>query len=524
MSWIGPVSRNQVPGRPGTRGTRERQPTVRAAALKVDGARRIRLLIICALLTTLLTLMLGGRGAHAVVVELNLDELTLRADLILYGNVLTMKSAWNADRTMIYTQVVVIVTNQIKGRADAKEVVIQMPGGVVGDVGLAVSDTPEFAQGEEVVVFLEASHTANYEVSGWWQGKYHVERGWVHNRGMKYPVKLHDLINQVVGIMDAHSIPSSLEPDWEQNLPRPSATPPDFGGVSISNFVYNGLHWPDPNPMGEDYLVNTNIVDDDVTPSQALAAVQAAADTWNAVPTANFVFTYGGTSSATELSNPPNGSNEIFWNELGQTGTLAMTQWWYNPSTGIIVESDQVINDSYNWDVSGSPSGGEFDLESVVLHEFGHYLSLGHDPDPAAVMYYASSAGSVHRTLHQNDIDGISFIYPGTAPTSTPTATPTATSTPSPTPTATPTATSTPSPTPTATPTATATPTSTPCVLFGDFDGDGDVDVNDIMLVANCWQMTTEDPDCAPYDLDGDGTITVVDIMLVAAQWGETCP
>ena len=68
-----------------------------------------------------------------------------------------------------------------------------------------------------------------------------------------------------------------------------------------------------------------------------------------------------------------------------------------------------------------------------------------------------------------------------------------------------------------------ASMTLTMCVLPGDLDGNGRVDINDIILVADCWRMTTEDPGCAPYDLNGDGIINVVDIMLVAAHWGETC-
>jgi len=62
------------------------------------------------------------------------------------------------------------------------------------------------------------------------------------------------------------------------------------------------------------------------------------------------------------------------------------------------------------------------------------------------------------------------------------------------------------------------------CLLLGDFDSDGDVDVADIMQVASRWRCQCGDA-CyaARYDLDDDCDIDIVDIMRVAAHWGETC-
>jgi len=44
------------------------------------------------------------------------------------------------------------------------------------------------------------------------------------------------------------------------------------------------------------------------------------------------------------------------------------------------------------------------------------------------------------------------------------------------------------------------------------------------MLVATLWHSSVGDDDYNPvYDLDGNGDIDIVDIMMVAVHWGETC-
>jgi len=69
--------------------------------------------------------------------------------------------------------------------------------------------------------------------------------------------------------------------------------------------------------------------------------------------------------------------------------------------------------------------------------------------------------------------------------------------------------------------------------IFGDFNCDCIVDVEDIMEVASRWRLgaANPDPDNDPitpnyetrFDLDKDGDIDIVDIMLVVVHWGEAC-
>lgn len=78
---------------------------------------------------------------------------------------------------------------------------------------------------------------------------------------------------------------------------------------------------------------------------------------------------------------------------------------------------DVHINHDKVWvDVAAGGSGG-FDLWSVVLHELGHSLGLGHTADPSTIMYPFLSPNTARRTLAPDDIAGINALYgPTTSP------------------------------------------------------------------------------------------------------------
>lgn len=50
------------------------------------------------------------------------------------------------------------------------------------------------------------------------------------------------------------------------------------------------------------------------------------------------------------------------------------------------------------------------DKKSVIAHEIGHAIGLGHSEDKAALMYYRTV--DLRSKLGQDDIDGVSYLYP----------------------------------------------------------------------------------------------------------------
>ncbi len=188
-------------------------------------------------------------------------------------------------------------------------------------------------------------------------------------------------------------------------------------------FGHDDQYWPGDHPIVY-YYVNENTSDC----TGEGAAVQAAAETWNHT-LASFQFRHAGSHRNTQTSR--NSRNEIMWG-VTESNALAVTHTWVKyvfddpkrSSAGYqLIECDMVFNDrAANW--STNPSVSEADVQSIALHEFGHFLSLtdiygdigDNEYDAAKVMYGYSDGSTLKRSLHPDDIAGIHWIYPPNSP------------------------------------------------------------------------------------------------------------
>jgi len=107
-----------------------------------------------------------------------------------------------------------------------------------------------------------------------------------------------------------------------------------------------------------------------------------------------------GTSSAF-----PN--NGILANESGTHGR-------YNSTTGKWekVSSKILINNKYTWSTASTCPSGAYDVQSVITHELGHTLCIGHSSNTNAVMYEPTASGTIwKRVLSTDDKNALKAIY-----------------------------------------------------------------------------------------------------------------
>lgn len=165
-----------------------------------------------------------------------------------------------------------------------------------------------------------------------------------------------------------------------------------------------------------------------VTASDFQAAVARAFATWETVPTASISFQFAGFTGSEPFDE--DGVSVLgFQNHPEMERVLGATGFLVDVLTGEIVEADIFFNSALPWSTASGGDSGRFDLESIAVHEIGHFLGLGHSalgetelrPDgtrrvlgSASVMFpIAFGRGiTLDRELQADDLAGVSDLYP----------------------------------------------------------------------------------------------------------------
>lgn len=136
-----------------------------------------------------------------------------------------------------------------------------------------------------------------------------------------------------------------------------------------------------------------------------------AFEIWNNVTTSNLKLALVGTTSSVTYSDPVTIMCDTNY-ASGDAATQASSPGAASvlPSSGdYITTGVMYLNAS-----GGAANIGNLSRTLVAItlaHEIGHLLGLGHSQDQNALMYYSIS-GKTNLALAQDDIDGVSYLYP----------------------------------------------------------------------------------------------------------------
>lgn len=181
-------------------------------------------------------------------------------------------------------------------------------------------------------------------------------------------------------------------------------------------FLASGAKWKSVEP----YLFNPSNADD-FNEATAAAELAASITEWEKNVSPDIVG--AGTVTFDALSAEslsPDGLNEVFFAELDDPNTIAVTITWGfyggRPQNRRLVEWDMVFNDpDYAWgDVATSGNTSLMDFQNIATHELGHAIGMGHPSDSCAeeTMYrFASNGETKKRSLNAGDIAGIKKLY-----------------------------------------------------------------------------------------------------------------
>lgn len=339
-----------------------------------------------------------------------MTALVQQAELIVRGRVIAIESSWHTNQRLIESRVTIDVAYTLQGRHQ-ETVTVRTSGGYLAEegIGMISMHAAAFAEGEEVLLFLEKSKIA-WRVVNDAAGKFQVYGERVVNQDWAHVESIDGLLSTILHLSATRGQAPVYPFIWHHIPPTTKTTP--FHPRQAQRAMHK---WPTPHATATFYVninsrqSNDNATADAISTTALRNAILTAANRWSNITSADFTLKYGGATGVTQTGY--NGRNEILFMAKGRNARAAAAEVWYTKDL-TIVEADIWINDDYRWDITGKPAADEVDLQSALVHEFGHWLILGHSAQDESVMFPKLSTGKVKRVLQAEDIAGISAIYP----------------------------------------------------------------------------------------------------------------
>ena len=153
-------------------------------------------------------------------------------------------------------------------------------------------------------------------------------------------------------------------------------------------------------------------------------SIEAAAASWSRVAQIGFRFLDSDLENVSESRSGGDGKSLVTVAATPENVALfpgensappAFTRLFFNRQ-GLITEADVVLNPYLQFSTDATP--GTFDLQSVLTHELGHVLGLGHSPSMSATMYGRMSHNREDeshafpaRSLSGSDVSMVRSVY-----------------------------------------------------------------------------------------------------------------
>jgi hypothetical protein len=343
------------------------------------------------------------------------------------------------------TDYLVEVNRVLKGDIPGSTLVVRVPGGVNPEgLGLKIWGAPQFAEGENALLFVAPAKDGTYRIL-------HLMLGAFHERTLNgRAVALRDL-------SEAHEVGKGLDTsgqdairdfsgfsDWVAD--RAAGLQPRAGYVLgqakaqlnsvTAPFTYllpedgNAIRWFKFD-LGQKVEWRVNSAGQPGLGLDAtIAAFQAAIDAWNADGATNINYVYSGTTSAGGGLAHSDNINTILFDDpfrddannavegtfdCSNGGVIAMGGPFFFSSTRAYrsqrfheaAEADIVTNDGTECFFANNPSAAE----EVFAHELGHTLGLGHSKLRDALMFANAHNDGRGARLTDDDRAAIASLY-----------------------------------------------------------------------------------------------------------------